>query len=148
MESEAEFSRQRFRFFEKANICFIAEAAISLLPGDLAENAMFGQLLNQLIGRRVACARDRPDFFDRYDRTLVKTLQYAMAVSRRSAQMLGDQGPVAFPKLENAPRGFGGLSADLGDAAKEEGQPSFPITGITNGLKMVIIGLSMAFEMI
>jgi len=41
-----ESSRRRFRLFKKPNICFITESAISLLPGDLIKNAMFGQLLN------------------------------------------------------------------------------------------------------
>ena len=75
-------------------------------------------------------------------------LQHPMAVSGRPAQVLGDQSPVIFPELENAPRSFGGLSAYLGDPAEEEGQPSFPITSITNGLKVVIIGLPMALEIV
>ena len=79
---------------------------------------------------------------------LIEVLQHTMAVSGRPAQVLSDQSPMSFSEFQNTPRGLCSLSAYLGDPAEEEGQPSFPIASISNGLKMVIIGLPMALEIV
>ena len=71
-----------------------------------------------------------------------------MAVPGRPAQMLGDQSPMSFSELQDAPRGLCSLGAYLSDPTKKEGQPSFPIAGVMDGLKVVIISLTVALEII
>jgi hypothetical protein len=139
---------RRLGLFKKPNIRFITESTIPLLASDLVEYALLSKLLNQLVGRRIARAGNGPDLFNRYDRTLIEVLQNTVAVSGRPAEVLGDQGPVSFSELQDAPRRLCSLGAHLSDPTEKEGQPSFPIARITNGLKVVIIGLTVAFEII
>ena len=42
-------------------------------------------------------------------------------------------------RAEDAARGLGGLSADLGDAAQEEREPALPVAGVAHGLQAVVV---------
>lgn len=54
-------------------------------------------------------------------------LQYLVAVAGGATESGSDLGSMILAQGEDAARGFGGLTADAGYAAQEEGQPAFPV---------------------
>jgi hypothetical protein len=71
-----------------------------------------------------------------------------MTIAGCAAQMLGDSLAMVFAQLKNLARRLSRLHAHFRDSAQEENEPAFPIAALAHGLQVIVVGPSVAFEVV